>query len=180
VAVLAMLLFLVWGLKGGAVRNERSKARKAEAASARLLRQTSQLTGATALDNQVDQRRKMVQAALADDVAWTRVLQEISAAIPSDVWLSTFNAQKSAAPAVPGARAPATLGAITFAGMGFDHSSAARWLMRVGDIPSLADLWLSSSTKSGTGATSLVSFNSTANLTPQARSDRADQYLGEP
>jgi hypothetical protein len=62
--------------------------------------------------------------------------------------------------------------------MGFDQTSAARWLLRVGDLSSLAGLWLPSSTK-GAG-NSLVTFTSTADLTPAARSGsaRADQYLG--
>jgi hypothetical protein len=71
------------------------------------------------------------------------------------------------------------VGTISVTGQGVDQSSAARWLLRVGDLRSLTGLWLPSSTRSGeSGGT--ITFSSTAALTPQAKSgnDRRDKYLG--
>ena len=128
----------------------------------------------------------MVESALSDDVAWTRLLQEIATVLPDDVWLTGFTGQKGGAGGTQGGKgtgAPAAgttgVGSISVNGQGFDQSSAARWLLRVGDLQSLTGLWLPSSTRSGeNGGT--VSFTSTANLTPQAKSgnDRRDRYLG--
>jgi hypothetical protein len=70
------------------------------------------------------------------------------------------------------------LGSVNVTAMGFDHSSAARWLLRIGDLSSFTGVWLPSSTRST--ATNVVTFTSTADLTPSARSgaDRAGRYLG--
>ena len=84
----------------------------------------------------------MVEAALADDVAWTRLLQEIATVLPNDVWLTAFTGQKAAARPGPGG-----VGTINVTGQGFDQSSAARWLLRVGELQSLTGLWLPSSTE---------------------------------
>jgi len=124
-----------------------------------------------------------VESALSDDVAWTRLLQEIATVLPNDVWLTAFTGQKSSGQAPVRGSAPSAgttgVGSINVTGQGFDQSSAARWLLRVGDLQSLSGLWLSSSTRSGeNGGT--VTFSSTATLTPQAKSgnDRRDKYLG--
>ena len=169
VGALATLLVGVWALQGSQVSNERIKAEAAEAQSADLQRKIGQMQGAAGLETQLQQRRQMVTAALGDDVAWTRLLQEVATVIPNDVWLTSFAGNKTGG----------TGGTITVSAMGFDHTSAARWLLRVGDLPSVSGLWLPSSTKQGQGTTSLVTFQSTANLTPKARSDRAARYLGD-
>ena len=118
----------------------------------------------------------MVESALSDDVAWTRLLQEIATVLPNDVWLTAFTGQKAGG---SGTQGPTGVGTISVTGQGFDQSSAARWLLRVGDLKSLTGLWLPSSTRSGeSGGT--ITFSSTAALTPQAKSgnDRRDKYLG--
>jgi Tfp pilus assembly protein PilN len=175
VLVLAALLLLVYVGRRSQVADARDKAERAEAAANDLRRQAGSLSQVTTVDAQLQERRGMVEAALADDVAWTRLLQEIATVLPNDVWLTAFTGQKGG-----GATGVGGPGTISVTGMGFDQSSAARWLLRVGELTSLDGLWLPSSTKSGEGAGAAVTFSSTANLTPQARSgsERRDRYLG--
>ena len=136
----------------------------------------------TALDTQLAQRRALVSSALADDVAWTRLLQEIATVIPNDVWLTSFAGTKPAAGGggggTAGATSAAAIGNINVNAMGFDQSSSARWLLRVGDLPSLTGVWLPSSSKPAGSPT--VSFTSTADLTQAAKagSERTNKYLG--
>jgi Tfp pilus assembly protein PilN len=47
--------------------------------------------------------RAQVQAVLANDVSWARMLQELSRTIPQDVWLTAFDGAVTA----PGTAAPA-------------------------------------------------------------------------
>jgi type IV pilus assembly protein PilM len=177
---LAALLLLLWLARQSSVHNEQAKADQAERETARLQQQVAALQSVTSLDTQLAQRRQLVTSALSDDVAWTRLLQEIATVIPNDVWLTGFNGTKATAAGTGGASAAASgnVGALTVSAMGFDQTSAARWLLRVGDLSSLSGLWLPSSTKAA--GQSLVTFTSTADLTPGARSGsaRADQYLG--
>jgi len=177
VVALAALLLVAYLGRRTQVSNERAKAQRAEAASAALRQSAARLSQVTTVDAQLQERRAMVDSALADDVAWTRLLQEIATVLPNDVWLTAFTGQKATTSSGTGG---ATVGTINVTGQGFDQSSAARWLLRVGDLRSLTGLWLPSSAKSGQGAGATITFSSTANLTPQARSgsDRRDRYLG--
>ena len=112
-------------------------------------------------------------------MAWTRILQEIATVIPNDVWLTSFSGNKpSSGGGAAGSTATSAVGNINVNAMGFDHSSSARWLLRVGDLQSLTNVWLPSSSKAA-GATT-VTFTSTADLTPAAKSgsDRTSRYLG--
>jgi len=181
VAVLAALLLLLWLGRMSSVNSTKDRARRAEAQTASLQRQVAALQSVTSLDTQLAQRRQLVTAALADDIAWTRLLQEIATVIPNDVWLTTFTGAKSGAATTGGGGAAATpgaIGTINVTAMGFDHTSAARWLLRVADLRSLTGLWLPSSARAG--GTGLDTFTSTADVTPAARSgsDRTSQYLG--
>jgi Tfp pilus assembly protein PilN len=180
VGALALVLLLLWLGRQNQVSNEKDDAAKAEQQNASLQQQVAALQSVTALDSQLAQRRQLVTAALSDDVAWTRLLQEIGTVIPNDVALTTFAGAKAGAATGTGTAAAATssVGSINVNAQGIDFTSAARWLLRVGDLPSLTGVWLPSSSK-GAGP-SLVIFSSTADLTPAAKSgpERSSQYLG--
>jgi hypothetical protein len=105
--------------------------------------------------------------------------------MPSDVALTTFNGTKTGVGGATGASAGAapstsSVGTVSVTAQGIDFTSAARWLLRIGDLPSLSGVWLPSSSK-GAGP-SLVTFTSTADLTQAAKSgaERSTQYLGSP
>jgi type IV pilus assembly protein PilM len=182
VGALALLLLLLWFTRQSQVHSQQDKADQAERETAALQQQVAALQSSASLDVQLAQRRQLVTAALADDVAWTRLLQEIATVIPNDVWLTSFNGTKAGtgtgAAGATSASTAGSVGTLNVTAMGVDHSSAARWLLRIGDLSSLTGVWLPSSTK-GAGA-SLVTFTSTADLTAAAQSgaDRANQYLG--
>ena len=181
VGALALLLILAWLARQHQVSDEKDKAARAEQENARLQQQVAGLQGVTALDTQIAQRRQMVTSALSDDVAWTRLLQEIGTVIPNDVALTSFNGTKSGT-GPTGAPATTTsgssVGTINVNAQGIDFTSAARWLLRVGDLPSLTGVWLPSSTRPAGGG--IVTFTSTADLTPAVKSgpERSSQYLG--
>jgi type IV pilus assembly protein PilM len=185
VGALALVLLLIWLARQSQVSNEKDKANKAEQENASLQQQVNALQSVTALDAQLAQRRQLVTSALSDDVAWTRLLQEIATVMPNDVALTTFAGSKPQAAGSTGTAAAATaansaVGSININAQGIDFTSAARWLLRVGDLPSLTGVWLPSSSKSA--GPSLVTFTSTADLTQAAKSgpERSSQYLGSP
>lgn len=166
VGALAVLLFGLWLARGAQVNEAQSQAEDAEAEVARLQTEAAALGDATGLDRDITQRQTAIRNLLADDVAWTRLLQEVATVIPNDVWLTSFTGS-SGSP-----------GSANFSAMGFDQTSTARWLLRLGDLESLSQLWVPSSSK-GEGPTGLVTFSSTASITDKAKSDRAAQYTGE-
>ena len=178
VAGLAAVLLLVWLARQNQVSSERDKVHTTQQQAAALRRQVAGLQQVTSLDTQVSERRQLVAQALSDDIAWTRLLQEIATVIPDDVWLTSFSGQKVGAAGSTAPTAAAGVGTVNISAMGFDHTSAARWLLRVGDLRSLMGLWLPSSSRAGAGG--LVTFTSTASVTDAARSGagRLNQYLG--
>ena len=178
VAALAALLAVAWLARQNEVSDQRDRAHRGQNQAAALQKQVTGLQPVTNLDTQLAQRRSLVTQALSDDVAWTRLLGEIATVIPNDVWLTNFAGQKAGTTGGTSTSVSGALGSLNVTGMGFDQSSAARWLLRVGDVRSLAGLWLPSSTRAG--ATGLVTFTSTADLTAAARSgpERLNHYLG--
>lgn len=176
VGALAVLLILLWVLAGSRLADEREKADVAEARAAQLEQQAAALRDITALDEELDRRAAGIQAALAGDIAWTRFIQEVATVMPGDVWLTNFTASKGEAAPVEGA--PANLGSANFSVMGFDHTSTARWLMRMGGLPSLSGLWVPSSNKT-IGPPTTVTFSSSAGITPAAASGRDAEFSPE-
>lgn len=163
VAGLAALLLLLWLFRGMQLNEENDDADAAEAQAASLQQQVNQLRDLTALQTELSARQTAAQAVLADDVEFTRLLQEVAVAIPNDVWLTGFTGTKG----IPGT--------VNFQAMGFDQTSTARWLLRIGELSSFNGLWVPSSTKAP-GPGGLVTFTSSANLTDAARSDRAARF----
>ena len=163
VAGLFALLLLLWVVRGVQLNRERDKAEEAEARVAQLQAEVSRLQDFTALQTDLRARQTAAQAVLADDIEWTRLLQDVAVAIPNDVWLTSFAGTKG------------DPGTVSFTGMGFDQTSTARWLLRIGDLSSFTGLWVPSSNKAP-GPGGLVTFTSSANLTDAARSNRAAEY----
>ncbi|MFP5377622.1 MAG: type IV pilus assembly protein PilM [Acidimicrobiia bacterium] len=165
VAAMAALLVGLWGAQAGKVDDERQAAARSQRESQRLQREVATLGDTIALDAELAERRAQVQTVLATDVAWTRLFNEVATVLPNDVWLTSFNGKAG--------------GEVNFSAKGFDQTSTARWLLRMGELRSLSGLWVPNSAKDGEGAASTVTFTSDAALTPAANSQRVQRYLEE-
>ena len=171
VLAFAALLIGVYALRGQQVTDAQDEADAAEARTGELQTQLAQLQDVEALEADIAAQRTTVAAVLEGDVAWSRLIQEIAAVLPNDVWLTTFVGERGDA---------LTPGTVQVQGMGFDQTSTARWILRISELDSLAGLWVPSSTKSDAGnGRELVSFSSNASLTPAAQSNRVAKYLGQ-
>jgi type IV pilus assembly protein PilM len=168
-AGLAALLLALFLLRNGQVGDAKQAADREEARTRSLQQEEGTFTRVQRIQADVAARRATAVAALDGDVAWTRVLQEIAGAMPSDVWITSFDGQGNPS---SGART------VTFSAMGFDQTSTARWIQRLEEVPSLDDVWVSSSAASAAGSQSLVTISSDATLTDAAGSDRADRLPG--
>jgi type IV pilus assembly protein PilM len=170
VAAFAALLLGLYGMRAGQVDRARDKAEVAEAHTAELNADIAELQDVESLQADLAARHDTVVAALAGDVSWPRLSQEVAAVMPNAVWLTSFTGTRGT---------PTAPGTVQFGAMGFDHTSTAHWLIRLGEMPALSGLWVPSSTKATTGdGPSIVTFSSTANLTPAAESSRALRFAG--
>lgn len=172
-AAVAAGLFGLFLLRQGTVSDAEVAADREEARTSTLTAQVASLREVELLEADLAGRRTTVDTTLAGDVAWTRLLQEVATVLPNDVWLTSFNGSR-----VVGDVEGATTVSVT--AMGFDQTSAARWLLRIGELPSFEGVWLPSSTRSESpSGRELVTFSSNATVTPAAESDRADRYAEE-
>lgn len=171
VGALAVLLLLLWVLAGSRLAGEIERAEAAEDSARELEQQAAALRDINALDEELATRAAAIEAVLAKDVAWTRFIQEVATVMPGDVWITSFSATRSD---VEGD----SFGTVNFGLMGFDHTSTARWLMRMGGLPSLSGLWVPSSSKTE-GPPTTVTFSSTASLTEVTGTGRAEEFSPE-
>ncbi|MBA2624041.1 MAG: type IV pilus assembly protein PilM [Acidimicrobiia bacterium] len=176
VAGLAALLLGAFLLRDAQVGDAERAAESEEARTGALQQDLATLAQVEALATDLAARRDLAAATLAGDVSWTRLLQEVSTAMPNDVWLTSFTASRQQADAPAVASDTVVAPTVSVTARGLDQTSTARWLLRVAEIDSLDGLWVSSST---TGVDGLVEFTSDAELTEAARSGRVSRFAAE-
>lgn len=169
VAGFAAVLLALFLMRSGQVDRAEEAAQAEEDRTVVLQAEIAAMADVEALQADLASRTATVTGVLVTDVAWTRMLQEVATVIPSDVWLESFNGTAGTAGAP---------GTVTFSAKGYDQTSTARWLLRLSEVDSFADLWVPSSTKTPEGtAPETVTFSSNADLTTAAISDRVARYL---
>lgn len=162
VAAFAVVLLGLYAMRSAQVGDAEREAVLAEERTQTLQAQLAELKDVEALESDLSQRRDRAVTALTGDIAWGRLIQEVATVLPNDVWLTAFNGSGDG---------------VQFSAMGFDQTSTARWIQRISQLESLTSLWVPSSTKTPAGSErSLVTFSSSASLTPAAQSNRAERY----
>jgi Tfp pilus assembly protein PilN len=140
----------------------------------------------TELALQRDQRIAALSTALDGRLAWDRVLREISAVLPGDVWLTTLTAEHSTPPPAPATTtdatttestttttsttpapapvAPPTAGPLNIAGYTYSQEGVARLLTRLAVVPALQDVTLLSSQRTTVGGRRVFTFSIKADV----------------
>lgn len=117
-------------------------------------------------------RSSQMTEALAVDVDWGRLINDLGRVLPPRTWLEGFSA--AAAVPDPAADVP-TYGSIGASGKGFDYPDASTWFRTLDSTEwgAVGGAWVANLSLSPIGETDVVSFNSSASLTELALSDRA-------
>ena len=148
--------------------------RAQEGTNAGLRGQIAELQDIAALEQEIAATRDLLSTLLQDRILWSGVMRDVSLVIPGEVWLDGLSAGVGA---VAGEAAPVTtqglVGQISFSGFAFDHRDVALWLSRLEDVRGFINPWLSSSTKSELGTTTVVQFASSVDLSEEALARRA-------
>lgn len=171
VAAVAAGLAALWGQRADTRSDLDSQADGAEAELAQLQGEIDTLQVADELAGEVERQADLVMRSLQGDVAWSKLLQEVATVLPDDVWLRGFDGAASTDPAP---------GRFSVDGRGVDHTSSARWLLRMGALPTVRNMWLADSirpTDEELGTLGEVQFQSSGELTDTALSDRAERYV---
>jgi Tfp pilus assembly protein PilN len=146
--------------------------RAQEEANADLQQQISRLESVAELQREAEAARTLLQELLEGRVLWSSVLRDISLVIPGEAWLNGLSGTVAGLGGIEGATevalAEGLIGQITFNGFAFEHTDVALWLSRLEDVRGFANPWLSNSTKTQIGATEVVQFTNSVDLSEQA------------
>ncbi len=111
-------------------------------------------------------RTELVAAALAGDVSWARLLNDLGRFIPDRVWLNTLTGNEEQ---------------ISVSGTAFEYEDVANWLRSVDNTnyAGLGSTWVTSVTAADVSGVEVVSYQSTAQLTEGAASTRIASRIPE-
>lgn len=152
VAVTALSMFLASSATGEAEAG-RTELQAVEAAIRALPRSEQQAVTQGTLVRERSDRVAALAAALDTRVPFDRVLREISYVLPEDTWLTQLTATApERVGLVPAGSAPpptstTTAAGVTIEGATYSHDAVARFLARLGIVPSLENVELTSSAR---------------------------------
>lgn len=172
IALLA-LVALWWQGKATDAENDRDAQL---ATNARIEAEIASLSSVRALRSTYDEGVERLNAALARDIAWGRLLNDLARIIPDRLWITSLTGTQQL-----NEENPFLLGQVSIAGTAFDYPDASSWL-RVLDAeewPALGGGWVSSTSRGAIGDSSVVNFNSVASLLDAARSNRIEERTPE-
>ena len=179
VGALAALLVGVSGVRAVQITQAHHHASSAQAAVASLTAQKATFNDVATVYSQLQNRQQLYVTAVGHDVNWVNLLNQITAAMPTDVTIDTFVGQRPAATGIgqptsanQNADGTVTITAVAKGG----QESVANWLRSLATIPGLQNAWVSASSETS-GAKS-VTFNSDGQVTPAAESNRAKTIGG--
>jgi Tfp pilus assembly protein PilN len=174
---------LYWHTKQG-VTSAQNQLTAAEAQHSSLQVKYNSLNDVQQVFTQVQAKRLLVQDAMGQEIRWSFVLNDLTTAVPDNVWLSGMTAQETATPgstAAPIVGADGTtsgVGNIVFTGMAFRHNDVANWLDSMAGVKGFADPSFTSSIKQSLAPKILVNWNSTVILSATALSNRYTPKAG--
>lgn len=112
----------------------------------------------TGVSAERDQRFTALSGALAERLAWDRVLREVSLVLPNDVWLSSLAVGESGAEGEAGATPGQAGRTLTFNGYTYSQESVARLMTRLGLANDLGEVRLQQSTVTSVGSQQIYNF----------------------
>jgi hypothetical protein len=164
VAALIALLFGLWANRSVSVSHARSEVSRVQRLQTVVAGGGGGLGVYATEDADLVRRTKLVQAALVGDVDAASLLDQITAALPPDVWLQSMSI------VMPTARAS---GSASFSVGGENQTSAAHWLEAMRPMTGVfGSVWVTSISAASGGHGGVV-FSSSATLLPSGASPRA-------
>jgi Tfp pilus assembly protein PilN len=171
VALIAGVLF--WDTRVQAARDEVAAQQDENRA---LERELVAIADAGILRDAYQIKAALVREALASDVDWGIILNDLSRLLPPRVWVESVSGNLELEGEIPG-----VIGQMTFSGVGFEFPDVSAWLRSLDseDFVGITGTWVNTASEGGVGNEPVVNFNSTAVLTQAATTNRADDLIPE-
>lgn len=147
---------------------------------AALTAESAKYRNVTAIYAQAAAAQTQLTTAMGDEVRYSQLLNDLSLAVPSNVWIKNISYSQTPPAQAAGAATAASpaIGSFTVTGVGFSHDDVAVWLESISGLKSYANPYFSTSTESLLGSKPTVNFNSTADVTSKALSGRYNKIGG--
>ncbi|MBX7159970.1 MAG: hypothetical protein K1X95_06730 [Acidimicrobiia bacterium] len=187
IAILGLLYVMKVGEVGAA--NSDLKAQQAKNEGVRSQINDPALQQVVQKDAERTARVQMVSTALGGEMSFPRFLNEISLMLPKGVWLTSLSIDSGAAAGAPagnassGAQAPAPTPAADSSGTSgtfqveakgkCGHDDAAEWLDRMHALPSVSEVWVSTSAKDPGTPCEVATFSSDGSFSPTIQTLRS-------
>lgn len=160
----ASLLAVGYVSANGTVDSREQELAGLEQELAATRRATKPKPAETGVSAERDQRFTALSGAMAERLAWDRVLREVSLVLPEDVWLSNLAAGGGSAAAGAAAAPEAGGQTVTFNGFTYSQEGVARLLTRLGLVPDLGEVKLQSSSVTTVGSQQIYNFTILADV----------------
>ncbi len=146
------------------------------AANTRIEAEIASLSDVRALRSTYENSVERLGTALATDIAWGRLLNDLARIIPDRLWITSLTGTVQ-----NNEENPFLLGQFSVTGVAFDFPDASSWLriLDAEEWPALGGGWVSSTSRSTIGESPVVNFTSVASLLPEARSSRVEERTPE-
>ena len=180
VAAYAALLGLVYIAKLGDLNDARSDRDNAQAAVAEAQAELAALQEFAELDEQMTARNQLLSAAMATEISWARVLNDLSLTFPPSSSLLTFSGASAGAGATGAtAAAPANPNSESVASVTFEGYSVERFapgvervLVKFDEVTTFFNAYLSEAAETPRGDTEVTGFSGTMQLNDDAYTGR--------
>lgn len=129
--------------------------------------------GIEGLVAEYDANVMLMETALADDLSWGRILNDLGRILPDSVWLESFRGAIESDPTT------AAVGSVSVTGVGFDFPDVSAWLRSLDSdrFPAATGTWVTNVSEAQIGEAPVVNFVSQTSLTTAARSDRLETRI---
>ena len=140
-----------------------------------LERQVVALSESGNLREEFNEKADLVRTALATDVDWGIILNDLARLLPPRLWVETFSG------AIVPPTTPGVVGQVAFSGIGFDFPDVSAWLRALDSeqFNGITGTWVSTVSEGIIGQSNVVTFTSTAVLTDAATTNRAEELIPE-
>jgi len=167
---LLVVLTMVWQNR---VTEARQEAAGQQERNRVLEAQIGELAAIESVVTEYDANVALLETALADDLSWGRILNDLGRILPDSVWLESFNGTVEADPAT------AQVGSVQVTGVGFDFPDVSAWLRSLDSdrFPAATGTWVTNVSEGTIGEAIIVNFVSQTLLTNAALSDRVETRI---
>ena len=175
-ALVVGVIIAFWFLQGVRLHDIDEDLAAQNAVNADLQQQVTSLQKYADLKSSLDERKTLLQSALANTVEWSQVLNSVSDVEPDTMWLSSLTGTVASptttipVPGVPETPTPGQelIGTIQFQGNGLDTNTMAEWLTRLEGEKGWVNPWMGSATLGDINGTPVWQFSSSVDLDPRA------------